>query len=306
LIHVTVFDVDSNEIINFDKCYSPFDFGYIVLQAGPITAEQQDDLDFPTGPNATRNNKSTVLTGVGTTGYVSIRATRIFGSQNGTCGSEDPFSVSVDIPDPQDLVVSGYPYPLSLPLATWAIVVDIGAGFFGTEIPTATARVSPFDGVVSGGIGAFGLIPAGNEVISRYDVNPAQDENTLIFVWLAHPDGVFTGWLDCEDELEVSTPVPLLDEVNVLELNSHLPNTSTFKGPLSFCINEGQYRGVLRFTMPDTGFLWSHITQENAHFRENFLGYNLQNNGFIDCADGVNDFGGSAYFLCPYSADMVE
>jgi len=42
--------------------------------------------------------------------------------------------------------------------------------------------------------------------------------------------------------------------------------------------------------MPDTGFLWSQITQETDHFRQNYIGYNLGDNDFIDCADGFQDF----------------
>jgi hypothetical protein len=293
LIHVTIFDVRSNEILNFDKCYSPFDFGYIVLQQGAVSAAQNADLDFPTGPNATRRNKSqVVVTGGLEEGYVSIRASRIFGTANGTCSSEAQFGVSVDIPDPQDLV--GFGGPLSLPLATWAILQDVGTGFFATEIPTATARVDPINGDVSGGIGAFGLIPQGNEVIARYDAASFNQSVTRVYTWFTDNNNSTSGFLDCEDELEISTPIPLPNEAGffVISGSSITPTHSSVAGALSVCTDPAvnQFRGVVRFTMPETGFIWSHITQENGHFRMNFLGYNLQNNVFIDCADGFQDF----------------
>jgi hypothetical protein len=301
-IHVHVFDTHSNEILNFIKCYSPFDFGYIVLQKGAVTAAQNDDLDFPTGPNATRRNKSQVVVTSVAEGYVSIRAERVFGTGNGTCSEEVQFGVSVDIPDSQDLVqfaldnnlsVSDFG-PLSWPLATWAIAQNISTGFFATEIPTATARVDNPGGEVHGGIGAFGLIPQGNEVIARYDANTFNLSVSYIFAWFTENGNSTDGFLECEDELEISTPIPLPFEVNVLKLSgsSTVSTTPDLAGPLGVCTDPAiaQYRGVLRFTMPETGFLWSHITQENAHFRMNFLGYNLQNNWFVDCADGFLDF----------------
>jgi hypothetical protein len=295
-IHVHVFDVRSNEYLNFFKCYSPFDFGYIVLQKGALTAAQDADLDFPTGPNATRFNKSQVITTSVPEGYVSIRAERVFGTQNGTCSEEVQFGVSADIPDAYDILSFFDPPigPLSLPLATWAIIVDIGTGFFATEIPTATARVDIGGGEVHGGIGAFGLIPEGNEVISRYDAATFNQSITRVFTWFTSNNNSTSGFLDCEDELEISTPLPFPDEAGffVLSGSSFTPTDSTVANALAACANPNvnQYRGVVRFTMPDTGFIWSHITQENGHFRENYLGYNLQNNVFIDCADEVRDY----------------
>jgi hypothetical protein len=58
-------------------------------------------------------------------------------------------------------------------------------------------------------------------------------------------------------------------------------NAETDLNGLSQCTRSSKFRGVLRFTMPDTGFLWSHITQDSMHYRENFLGYNLDCNQFI-------------------------
>lgn len=296
-VHIHIFDKFSDEILNFTKCYSPYDFGYIVLQKGAVSSAQNADLDFPTGPNATRRNKSQVVVLSTTEGYVSIRATRVYATGNGTCGSESQFTVSVDIPDAYDLLpVSVWGGPLSWPLATWAILADVSSGFFATEIPTATARVDEGSGRVRGGIGAFGLIPEGNEVISRYDANPFNQSVSRIFTWFtSNGNSVPLGFLDCEDEAEISTSFPFPTEAGffVLSGTSDPATHSDVKDALAVCANSAtnQYRGVVRFTMPDTGFIWTHITQQGAHFRENYLGYNLQNNWFIDCADGYLTFG---------------
>lgn len=291
LVHITVFDTRSNELLNFDKCYSPFAFGYIVLQEAAISASQQADLNFKVGNgDLTREAKSEVVTVPVSEGYVTVRAFRVYATSNGTCGSEAQGAISADIPDAYDLLNFGG--PLSTPLATWAIVQDVGTGFFATEVPTVTARVDPIGGAVSGGIGAFGLIPRGNEVIARYDAASFNESVTHVFVWMVDNGNSTSGFLDCEDEQEVSTPIPLPNEIQrlVLSGSSDTPTSGALAPALGVCAQDGQFRGVLRFTMPDTGFIWSHITQESAHFRMNFLGYNLQNNWFVDCADGFLDF----------------
>jgi hypothetical protein len=285
-VHVTVFTVDSQETINLSLCYSPFSFGYLVLQEPLPSAAQLADLAVPTGLGVTRAFKSRILSFAGGDipheGYVSLRAEVVLGSHNGSCQANDPINDFDFFPffdaDPT-------------PLATWAIIQDIGSGFFATEVPTPTANVVPSDGPSSltrgnvyGGVGAFGLIPVGNQVIARYDVNPSVDSETFIFVWLAHNGNgsAYPAVLDCEDELEISTNINIDKEVNIVNPDA--------LGGIGQCKLFGQFRGVLRFIMPDTGFLWSHITQEGAHFRMNFLGYNLGDNDFIDCADGFNDF----------------
>jgi len=291
-VHVNVFDRSSNEIINFDLCYSPFSFGYIVLQGPPPSAAQLADLAVPTGLGVTRGFKSRVLSSalgsIPAEGYVSLRAEFVLGSSNGSCLSNDPFS--------DDFFATPIPDGSPTPLATWAIIQDVGTGFFGTEVPTPTANVVPTDGPSSfdrgsvfGGVGAFGLIPRGNQVIARYDVNPSVDSVTDIFIWFVHNGNgsAYPVVFDCEDELEISASININREVNIVTLRGTPPNAT---GALVPCTSVGQFRGVLRFIMPDTGFLWSHISQEGAHFRMNFLGYNLGDNDFIDCADGFNDF----------------
>ncbi len=315
-VHVTVFNKSSVELLNLDLCMSPLDFGYIVLQKGAPTAAQIADLNKDTshgGQATTRGSqpKAIVLsvdTGdIATEGYVSVRAVTEFGTNNGTCGN------GFTGEDQEGFIPDG----IAEPLATWAILLDVGSGFFATEIPTPTAIVDIF-GDVFGGAGAFGLIPgpikdgsgkvipdnigafghpnAGNIVFARYDVNPTVGSHTDIFVWLANNSSSRANWfalLDCEDELQLSTRIDLSHEVNVID-----PDTLSGIGQCKF---DKQYRGVLRFQMPDTGFLWSHISQDSAHFVESFLGYNLENNAFIDCAPGddFDDFHGSADYLCP-------
>jgi hypothetical protein len=301
-VHVTIWTKRSSHVANFDLCLSPFDFGFIVLQQNPANAAQQAEL-------AARGAKvryySVSGDNIPSEGYVTLQAVAEFDSTNGKCtGNVDPV-------DPNE------------GLATWAILADVGNGFFAAEIPTPTTNAG-----AKGGAGAFGLIPGpgldsfgcGNPfdefpcvlpasvtgsstVIARFDVNAAVDSTTEIFVWLRRnaftvPNdpgaGVnrsgasLTAFLDCEDELELSTTIFLPDEVNVLTWDSR--NPATFPASLSQCVAFGQNRGVLRFKMPDTGFLWSQITQESDHFRQTYLGYNLGDNDFIDCADGFNDF----------------
>ena len=190
-----------------------------------------------------------------TEGYVTFKATEIFDSKDGSC----------------TVTTTACPE-----LATWAILQDVGSGFFGTEIPMPTANIDSTTGAVSGGPGALGLIAQDNTVIARFDVNPSFDMDTDIFVWL-NSNGTLvaggnfvrnvSGYLQCEDELQISTTIPLPFEVNVID-----PSTL---GGIGQCTQAGQFRGVLRFVMPDNGFLWSHIAQEGQNFRENFLGYNL-------------------------------
>jgi hypothetical protein len=278
--------------VNFSLCFSPFSFGYIVLQQPLPNAAQLADLAVPTALGVTRFFKARVLSvasgDIPPEGYVTIRAEAVLGSSNGSCLANDPFNDFI-----AEAILDGTERQGSTPtpLATWAIVVDVGTGFFATEIPTPTANIIRSDGPSSGsrghvlgGVGAFGLIPEGNQVIAFYDVNPSVDAFTRVFVWLASNNNgsAYPAVLDCEDELEISTNIPINNEVNIVN-----PNTL---GGIGLCKQIGQFRGVLRFIMPDTGFLWSHITQEGAHFRENFLGYNLGDNDFIDCADGFNDF----------------
>jgi hypothetical protein len=68
--------------------------------------------------------------------------------------------------------------------------------------------------------------------------------------------------------------------VNVITLDSKVP--SSLLAGMAQCNALGQYRGVLEFLMPDTGQVWSHISQEGEHFRENFLGYNADCNDFVE------------------------
>jgi hypothetical protein len=276
LVHVTVFNTRSAEVINFDLCLSPLDFGFVVLQKAPPSAGQLLELQKVTGPFTTRASKIKFLSvdngDIPSEGYVTLRAIQEFFSFDGTCGQGIGGNVEEVIPD-----------AVSEPLATWAILQDIGTGFFATEIPTPTAVIALGDpqhvilgsGQAFGGVGAYGLIPKGNRVLARFDVNPVVLSHTEVFVWLVR-NGV-SSWpasLICEDELAISTSIPLPNEVNVFDPND--------LAGIGLCTADKQYRGILLFDLPDTGFLWSQISQEGSHFRENFLGYNLECNTFID------------------------
>jgi hypothetical protein len=311
-VHVTVFTKRSQEVLNFDLCLSPSDFGFIVLQATGPNAQQQEELNK-------RFHKVRILSvaadNIPVEGYVTMVITAEFESNDGKCNNveSDEFPT---YPPTVDVLVN---HNNEEHLATWAILLDVGQGFFAAEIPTVTANIDPVSGAAHGGIGAYGLIPGppldpsgcanpfdefpcvlspqpSSHVIARFDVNPSVDSHTDIFVWLQRNStivpgdpgsgvtrtGTFTGFLDCEDEFRVSTTLSLPDELNVIDPDT-LPG-------INQCKAVDQFRGNLLFAMPDTGFVWSQITQEGAHFRENYLGYNLGDNDFIDCADGFQDF----------------
>lgn len=289
-VHVTIFTKRSTEVTDFDLCLSPGDFGFVVLQQNDAVGAQKDEINsrFPKARVYSVNGD-----GLPSEGYVTMAVTAEFFSNNGKCQN-------VEDEDPA----------FEDHLATWAILQDVASGFFATEIPTTTALVNTTTGKVKGGEGALGLIPGpslipdgcanpfdefpcvgpsgGNTVIARYDVNPNVGSHTDIYIWLARNafivpndpgsgvtrSGSVTAFLDCEDETRFSTTLALPDEVNIID-----PNTLSGIGQ---CKQLGQYRGVLNFDMPDTGFLWSQISQQSEHFRETFIGYNLDENWFID------------------------
>jgi len=288
-VHVTVFTTRSVELLNFELCLSPFDFGFLVLQKADPTKNPAEVAEF-NHPIVTSSHITTrglqpkvkflsLDNGdIPAEGYVTLRATKEFFTHDGTCGQGFNDEVEEDIPD-----------GVSEPLATWAILLDVGSGFFATEIPTPTANVlgvgllgdtqfpGSAKGAALGGPGAYGLIPELNNVIARFDVDPSVGSHTDIFVWLANNHSFAAAWpatLECEDELAISTIIDLSHEVNIID-----PDTLSGIG---LCKADKQFRGVLHFFMPDTGFLWSHINQNASHFRENFLGYNLECNPFIN------------------------
>lgn len=259
-VKVRLFNSRSAEVTDFTLCLSPFDFGFIVLQNGPVNPGQLAEL-------AQRRAKVRYLSvaedALPSQGYVTLVATEVFRSTDGTC-----VDLEAEIP-------SDTPWPLT----TWAILQDVGGGFFATDVPTASVQVNPTSGAVLQGAG---LIPGGNTVIARFDVNANVGGQTDIFVWLAEnagdPSGAnrpaqLTAFLDCEDELDVSTTVNLPDEVNVID-------PSTLAG-IGQCKQTQQYRGVLRFELPVPGFVWSHVLQAGQQYRSSFPGYNLECNSFI-------------------------
>jgi hypothetical protein len=104
-------------------------------------------------------------------------------------------------------------------------------------------------------------------------------------------------FLDCEDELEVSTTLFLPDEVNVID-----PDLLAGIGQ---CKQSKQHRGVLRFALPAPGFVWSHVSQAGQQYRSGFLGYNLECNTFLPlltgaCPPGYLTGDAAAAKLVPY------
>ena len=260
-VHVVIFTTTSTEVFDVTLCLSPYDFGFIILQQDAASGTQVASL------GAKVLIASVTADFIPTSGYVTLAVV----GRGSSCSA-----TAIDV------ATNG------MSLAAWTVVQDVGTGFYATEIPTTSAGVTAAGTVTCGGgvdtstSGCGGLIPPGNNVIARYDINPTVGSATDIYVWLASNGTLISGgslvrpvgaFLICEHELQISTSIQLPFEVNVL-------NPAALAG-IGQCTQAGQYRGVLRFLMPATGFLWSHISQVGANYRMNFMGYNLDENLFI-------------------------
>jgi hypothetical protein len=267
-VGVAIFDVyGADKYGGIFLCLSAYEFGYVILQDATASGAQvaetlRDDVII-----------ASVEGGLSSSGYVTLAVTGAGSSCQGMIG-------------PNTLMDSEHR------IAAWTVVQDIGTGFYATEIPTTTANVAA-DGAITCPdplaeqapmpgdlIACAGLIPMGNTVVARYDTNPYVGSMTSIFVWLnsnadmSMRSDLTTAYMQCEDgEPGHVVDISLPDKVNVL-------NPATFTA-MEQCVVAGQYRGVLRFGMPAHGFLFSHISQVNASYRMNFLGYNLDQNHFI-------------------------
>ena len=265
-VSVAVFNAYGADKYGGSLCLSAYEFGYVILKNTRARGAQLDEQ---------RRNNVLILTveggGLPSSGYVTL-AVKGAGSN---CKTIDTGSTAMA------LMESGRGR-----IAAWTVVQDIGTSFYATEIPTTTADVDAngaitcrpdVDGAVGVKLACAGLIQKGNDVVARYDINPSVGSMTSIFVWLGTVDMlrvVDDARLQCENGLEIpNVEISLPDQVNVL-------NPATFTG-MEQCELARQYRGVLRFAMPDVGFLFSHISQVGASYRMNFLGYNLDRNQFI-------------------------
>jgi uncharacterized repeat protein (TIGR01451 family)/fimbrial isopeptide formation D2 family protein len=264
-VKVWVFTSRHEEVTSFNLCLASSSFGFIVLQQEGMSGRQQEELQR-------RGHKVRYLTVaddlIPSHGYLTLAAQAVYQSTDSTCQGELFTFASTE----------------AGPLGVWAILQDVGQGFFATEIPTPTAAVDAGQGTVNGGVG---LIPGGNTIISRFDVNPRVNAKNELFIWLAENAGEPSGHnrpadiiaaLACEDGLAVSTALHAPDGINVID-----PETLTDISP---CVQTQQYRGVLRFTLPVAGYSWSQLSQAGEHYRENFLGYNLECNEFVRQASG--------------------
>src|SRR5713101_1432534 len=128
-VHVTVFDKSSFEVVNFELCLSPFDFGFVVLEKGDPALDplQQAELNkvITTSSHTTTRGKQPKVKFLSfdnldspAEGYVTLRATKEWFTTDGTCGQGFSNEVEEEIPD-----------GVSEPLATWAILLDVGSGF---------------------------------------------------------------------------------------------------------------------------------------------------------------------------------
>jgi len=168
-VHVTIFSKRSVEILNFDLCLSPSDFGFVVLQQNGPNSTQQSELNK-------RFGKARVLSvandGIPTEGYVTMVVRAEFESHNGKCENVESDEFPGYPPSVSELINHNNEEHL----ATWAILADVGQGFFATEIPTPTANIEPSFGTAHGGIGAYGLIP-GPPLDSEFDHSSDPDNN---------------------------------------------------------------------------------------------------------------------------------
>jgi hypothetical protein len=265
-VGVAIFDVyGADKYGGIFLCLSAYEFGYVILQDATASGAQvaetlRDDVII-----------ASVEGGLSSSGYVTLAVT----GAGSSCLAAEGADVAMDI-------------ELMDRFAAWTVVQDIGTGFYATEIPTTTADVDAAGaitcrdgaGEISMTATCAGLIPKGNTVVARYDTNPYVGSMTSIFVWLnsnadmSMRSDLTTAYMQCEDgEPGHVVDISLPDKVNVL-------NPATFTA-MEQCVVAGQYRGVLRFGMPAHGFLFSHISQVNASYRMNFLGYNLDQNHFI-------------------------
>ena len=229
-VHVTVFNDMSISQTSFDLCLPPFEFGFVLLQQSPASATQ-------------------------------LRLCELGGNQSPKC--------AVLSTDNDDLPSSGYmtlaarpvlkdcrsPLVGAAQIVAWTSIFDMVAGSISVELPTPTAVVNPVDGQASGGQGAVGLTPGGNNVIVPYEIDPqpSSSEVSSIHVWLASTGGnrleVIPALLICENGLEVQVSLSLPLEVNSID-------PATLSG-IEACLQAGQYRGVVRFKMPDAGIAWA-------------------------------------------------
>jgi hypothetical protein len=305
-VHLEVFDKRSNPKFSKTFCLTQGDFGFIVLQNEAPSEDQEAERDLRCGPDSAHPRpdpscKVTFLTneidGIPAAGYVTLSALRARYLDDGTglC-CDNGFNTVVDGEEPAQS------------LYAWAVLQDVGEGFFATEIPVVSAGVNfevgtPDDvpcGIVadtgeksqSGDTNAiagtaclfdtsvdqllgdviFGLIPGTLRVGARYDCNPANDSETQMVVWQQNNREAsnIPIILRGEDEGCVDSSIDLPDEVNIINVCdvTGVPQLAT----------SGQFRGALEFITPqsfqDGLFLFSLIRQADAHHVLTQLPYN--------------------------------
>ena len=100
------------------------------------------------------------------------------------------------------------------------------------------------------GFNCAGLIPEGNEVIARYDINADVQSETTIYIWLASNSNDVVafrdahGWrLPCSARTDcrcIETSIPVPNQVNMVDP----ANLGSVRVSVS---RAAQYRGVVRF-----------------------------------------------------------
>ena len=283
VLSATAYDADGMQQASTQLCLAENQFGYVVLQESAATEGQEIE------------HRGRVLSmadedAIADTGYVKIEATHRVGACS--VGFPRPAVEPVCITAAAEECSDADATPAAI--AAWTIMQDVGAGFFGTEIPTVTDN-------------AAGLMAEGAMVDVRYDINPANESMTDIYVWLqAGEDTDATSpntrrhlevTVHCEDGTTVMVPdtsegaeegamtstIRVAAPGRVTVIDPAAAETPLGEATAMCLENEGdQGRGVLSFAIPAhtpdpdveaPGMVWSHITQMGMSFRMNFTGY---------------------------------
>jgi len=324
-VHIEVFDKRSNPRFSKTVCLTQGDFGFLILQQGAPTDAQEEERDLRCGPDSVHPRpdpscKVTFLSqeqdSIPSSGYVTLSALRARDLDDGTgrrC--DNGFNTALDDEDPAQS------------LYAWAVLQDVGEGFFATEIPVLSAgvnfEVGTPDGVPCGVVTEtgeksqagdinsiagtaclfdtsanlaladilFGLIPGDRRVGARYDCNPANDSQTQMIVWQQNNRA--------SEGDSFNVPIILRGEdEGCIDSSIDLPDEVNVVdvcdvSGVQQLASSGQFRGALEFITPgsvqDGIFLFSLISQADAHHVLTQFPYNT---GESTADDGIS-------LICP-------
>ena len=160
-MHAVLFDVRGAEYMDVMFCVGHFGMCHLVLQKEAPFPAQTTDL-FMSEQSAVL---SVVTWDIPSQGYVTLAVV----GRGDDC-------------DGNNWTVNDLDTAL---LHSWAVVQDISTGTRPMEVPVQTAGVDKVTGKVSCvAMNCSGLISTDSNVLARFDVNPHQNSETKVFVWL--------------------------------------------------------------------------------------------------------------------------